>query len=101
MVARIYRPARNAMQSGKARTRVWILDFEPAKPKVVEPLMGYTSSGDMRQQVRLTFDTREQAVEYAERNGIAFEVEDTPRIARSRVSYSDNFKYDRVQPWTH
>ncbi|KAA0970715.1 ETC complex I subunit [Aureimonas fodinaquatilis] len=101
MVARIYRPARNAMQSGKAKTHAWVLDYEPVRAKQVEPLMGYTSTSDMRQQVRLKFETQEQAVEYCQRNGIAFEVEETPRIARSKVSYSDNFRYDRSQPWTH
>ena len=57
MVARIFRPSRSAMQSGKAKTHQWVLEFEASDPKRVEPLMGYTSSGDMRQQVRLTFDT--------------------------------------------
>jgi hypothetical protein len=70
MVARIYRPARTAMQSGKGRTREWLFLYEPEDPKTVEPLMGYTSSRDMRSQVRLSFATKELAIEYAERNGI-------------------------------
>ena len=59
MVARIYKPARNAMQSGTAKTKLWTLDYEPAQPRQVEPLMGYTSSGDMNSQLRLHFDTKE------------------------------------------
>ncbi|NDW07507.1 ETC complex I subunit [Jiella pacifica] len=101
MVARIFQPSRTAMQSGKAKTRLWVLEYEPAAPKEVEPLMGYTSSRDMRSQVRLTFDTKEQAIEYAERNGIDFRLEEQHPPKRVRVAYADNFKYDRRQPWTH
>ncbi|WAP67246.1 ETC complex I subunit [Jiella pelagia] len=101
MVARIFQPSRTAMQSGKAKTRRWVLEYEPAAPKEVEPLMGYTSSKDMRSQVKLTFDTKEQAIEYAERNGIDFRLEEPNAPKRVRVAYSDNFKYDRRQPWTH
>lgn len=101
MVARIFQPSRTAMQSGKAKTRLWVLEYEPAAPKEVEPLMGYTSSRDMRSQVRLTFDTKEQAIEYAERNGIDFRLEEQNPPKRVRVAYADNFKYDRRQPWTH
>src|SRR3954468_1529220 len=62
MAARIYKPAKTAMQSGTAKTKDWVLDYEPEQPRVVEPLMGWTSSGDMRQQVRLQFETKEEAV---------------------------------------
>ena len=65
MTARIYRPAKTAMQSGTAKTREWVLDYEPEQPREIEPLMGWTSSGDMRQQVRLQFATVEEAVAYA------------------------------------
>ena len=89
------------MQSGKAKTHLWMLEFEPESAKQVEPLMGYTSSSDMRSQVRLTFETKEQAIDYAERNEILFRVEEANVPKRARVAYSDNFKYDRRQPWTH
>ena len=69
MTARIFKPAKNAMQSGTAKTREWQLDYEPEQPRVVEPLMGWTSSGDMKQQVTLRFDTKEEAVAYCEREG--------------------------------
>jgi hypothetical protein len=71
MVARIYRPARTAMSSGEAKTHDWVLEFEPERPRTIEPLMGYTSSDDMRSQVRLQFPSKEAAIAYAERNGIA------------------------------
>ncbi|MFC0283309.1 ETC complex I subunit [Camelimonas abortus] len=102
MTARILQPARNVMQSGKAKSRRWLLAFDPASPREVEPLMGWTSSADTRQQLRLWFDTREEAVAFAERNGIPYRVEE-PRPSRPRrhVSYSDNFRPDRLAPWTH
>ena len=101
MIARIYRPAKTAMQSGKAKTKEWVLDFEPQEPREIEPLMGWTSSGDMRQQVRLRFDTSEEAVAYCERHGIAYQVF-TPRTpVRRGISYSDNFAFKRREAWTH
>ena len=74
MAARIYKPAKTAMQSGTAKTKDWVLDYEPEQPRAVEPLMGWTSSGDMRQQLRLRFETREEAVAYCERHGIPYQV---------------------------
>jgi hypothetical protein len=100
-VARIHKPAKSAMQSGTGRTKRWVLDFESATPKEVEPLMGWTSSDDTRQQVRLRFLTKEEAVAYCEDQGIAYRVFD-PKPARLQISsYSDNFAYTRRVPWTH
>lgn len=101
MVARIYRPAKTAMSSGLAKTHRWVLDFEPERAKTIEPLMGYTSSDDMETQVRLTFATKEEAIDYATRNGIAFQLFEPKQRTRANVAYSDNFRRDRVQPWTH
>ena len=101
MPARIYRPAKTAMQSGRARTQNWILEFEPERARSVEPLMGYTSSSDMRQQVRLRFPTRADAIAYAERNAIAYTVSDPRERAPKRMSYSDNFRFGRRENWTH
>jgi ETC complex I subunit conserved region len=101
MTARIYKPARTAMQSGQAKAKEWALDYEPEQAPTVEPLMGWTSSGDMRQQVHLSFDTKEEAVAFCERNGIAFRVFDSKPPVRPRISYSDNFAYTRRQAWTH
>ena len=101
MAARIYKPAKTAMQSGTARTKDWVVDFEPEQAREVEPLMGWTSSGDMRQQVRLRFDTSEQAVAYCEKHGIAYQLaEDKPQTRRT-ISYSDNFAFKRRGAWTH
>jgi ETC complex I subunit conserved region len=101
MTARIYKPAKTAMQSGLAKTKGWVLDFEPETPRTVEPLMGWTSSGDMRQQVRLTFSSKEEAVAYCERHGIAYQVTETVPPVRHGMSYSDNFSFKRRDAWTH
>ncbi|MCB1441230.1 MAG: ETC complex I subunit, partial [Nitratireductor sp.] len=77
------------------------LEFEPEKPRRIDPLMGYTSSGDMKSQVRLTFDTREEAVAYAEREGLAYRVDEPKQPVRRQISYAENFRYDRKTPWTH
>ena len=101
MPARIYKPSKAANQSGLARTKHWLLEFEQDRPREIEPLMGWTSSGDTRQQVRLWFDTKEEAIAYAERNGIAYRVFE-PKPATTKVlSYADNFKVNRFGQWTH
>ena len=100
-VARIYKPARTAMQSGAAKTKQWVLDYEPAEPREVEPLMGWTSSGDMRQQLRLRFDTKDEAIAYCERHGIPFQLSEPKERTRHGIAYADNFAYGRRSPWTH
>jgi hypothetical protein len=101
MTARIYKPARTAMQSGKANTREWTLDYEPEEARTVDPLMGWTSSGDMKQEVHLWFDTKEQAVAYCERNGIPYQVFESKPPVHQPASYSDNFAFPRREAWTH
>ncbi len=101
MAARIYRPARNAMQSGKGKTGAWILEFEAEAARGREPLMGWTSSGDMRQQVKLRFDTKEQAIAYAGREGLAYSVAPEAPVRLHRKSYSENFRWGRLDNWTH
>jgi hypothetical protein len=99
--ARIYKPAKTAMQSGTAKTKEWVLDFEPEQAREIEPLMGWTSSGDMGQQIRLRFDTAEEAIAYCERHGIAYQVFAPKRTVRAGMSYSDNFAFKRRDAWTH
>ncbi|MEE3501069.1 ETC complex I subunit [Acidiphilium acidophilum] len=100
--ARIFQPAKTAMQSGRAKTHRWVLEFEPAMAKVIDPLMGWTGSGDMMAtEVRLSFDTRDEAVAYAERCGIAYDIEIPTEHQRRPKAYADNFKFDRRGNWTH
>ncbi len=101
MTARIYRPAKDATQSGMGKTRLWRLEFMPESARSIEPLMGWTSSSDMNSQIKLNFETREEAVAYATRNGIPYRLEEPKEVARRTVSYSDNFRANRATPWTH
>jgi hypothetical protein len=101
MTARIYRPARTAMQSGTAQTKHWVLDYEPEEARVVEPLMGWTSSGDMKQQLKLRFDTKDEAVAYCEKHGIPYQVFEEQLPERRRMAYADNFAFKRRDAWTH
>ena len=101
MVARIYCPAKTAMQSGTAKTQYWVLDFEPVAPREADPLMGWASSSDMRQQLALRFSTKEDAVAYAARNGIPYRIYEPHTRKPFKRSYADNFKYGRMGSWTH
>ena len=89
------------MQSGRGNSRQWVLEHEPSEAREIEPLMGFTSSGDMRTQIRLSFATLEAAEAYAQKSGIAYAVQPEHKTTDKRVSYSDNFKFDRKTPWTH
>ncbi len=100
MTARIYLPARSATQSGEAKDK-WILEYEPEEPRAIEPLMGWVSSGDMKSQIKLRFDTKEEAIAYAERSGIAYRLEEPKPVERRILSYSDNFAPTRIVPWSH
>ena len=103
MLAKIYQPSRSAMQSGQAKTRDWVLEFVRADAKWIDPLMGWTGSDDMNSQVRLRFESRDEAVAYAERYGIAHEVFEPKKrrhILRQN-GYGDNFATGRRQAWTH
>lgn len=101
MRARIYQPAKNAMQSGRARTKQWLLEYEPQSPREPEPLMGWTSSDDMLSQIQLEFDTREEAIAYADKNAIPYQVFEPHKIRQAPKSYADNFRFDRKVPWSH
>jgi hypothetical protein len=101
MAARIYKPTKTAMQSGDARTREWVLEYEPEAPREIDPLMGWTSSRDMKSQLRLAFATKEEAIAYAERNGIAFAIVEPKPRTTVRKAYSDNFRFGRKGAWTH
>ena len=89
------------MQSGNARTRAWLLEFEPASPRRIDPLMGWTSSTDTLSQVRLEFDTRDEAIAYAQKHAITYDLFEPHDPARGPKSYADNFRYDRKVPWSH
>ena len=101
MAVRIFKPAKTAMQSGEARTKEWVLEFEPQSAPSVDPLMGWTSSSDMKSQVRLEFDTRDEAIAYATREGLAYTLSEPKPRKPIRKSYADNFRFGRIGNWTH
>lgn len=102
MSARIYKPAQNAMQSGPGDDH-WVLEFEPAEKRRIDPLMGWTGSGDMRSQVKLKFETKEAALAYARKHGIVAIVQEPPKakpVIRP-MGYGGNFASNRRVPWSH
>jgi len=103
MPARIYKPARNVMQSGTAKTKNWVLEFPNQTGREVDPLMGWTSSADTQAQVRLRFPTKEAALDYAKEHGIdAVVVEPHSRKPNIRPGgYGENFATNRRAVWTH
>lgn len=101
MFAKIYRPAKTAMQSGKAQTRKWRLEFAPSMAPPTDPLMGWTGSLDANGQVRMSFDTVEQAIAFARAHNIPHQVTEPPAPKRAVKSYSDNFAFRRREPWSH
>ncbi len=103
MRARIYRPAKTAMSSGTAKTHQWVLEFAPASAREIDPLMGWTSSDDTQAQVKLRFDSKEAALDYAADRGIeAVVVEPKTRKPNLRpIGYGENFATSRRGPWTH
>ena len=102
MRVRIFQRPKTAMQSGVAGTENWVLEFAPTLPEVNDPLMGWWGRGDTRGQVKLRFDTREQAVAYAEANGFAYDVEIPPAPVKHKPKvYADNFRFGRSENWTH
>ncbi len=101
MTARIYKPSRNAMQSGKGKNSAWLLEHEATSQAAADPLMGWTSSNDTQTQVKLSFATREEAEAYAKRKGIAYTVMSETPVRLHKKSYSDNFKFGRTDNWTH
>jgi hypothetical protein len=93
--ARILRPAKTAMQSGRAGTRRWVLEYEPATPREPDPLMGWASAGDTLNQVRLKFETLDEAKQFAEKKGLDYVVVEPQERTFKPKNYADNFRYDR------
>lgn len=101
MTALIYQPDKNAMQSGRAKTRKWVLEYLPSGHRALDPLTGWTGSDDMQAQIRLEFATQADAVRYAKSHGIEYQVIEKSARVRKSKAYSDNFAAGRRQSWTH
>ena len=103
MQALIYQPAKSAMSSGQGNSKAWVLEYTPGEARRIDPLMGWTGSGDMQSQVKLRFASREEAVAYAEKHGLAYTVEE-PKRRKPNVrpmGYAGNFAHNRRGAWTH
>ena len=93
----IYQPTKTAMQSGRGNTEVWRIDIQPERAKRPEPLMGWSGGGDTTQQLKLTFDSRDEAIAYAQRQGWHYTIEAPAERTLKAKSYADNFRYDRIR----
>ena len=98
---KIYRPAKTATQSGRARSARWVLEFPTALAQRRDSLMGWAGRGDTRRQVRLEFDSEDDAVAFARRNGLSYAVEPARERRVRPKSYADNFRFGREGNWTH
>ena len=103
MFARIYQPAKTAMSSGTSKTKFWVLEFAPTEERYLDPLMGWTSSDETQTQVRLEFETKDAALDYAELNNISATVQDSRKRALNirAGGYGENFATYRREIWTH
>jgi len=101
MRARIYQPAKTAMQSGRAKTRKWVLEYEPTRRQQLDPLMGWPGGSNTMGQVRLSFDTLDDAVAYARKHGLAYNVQQPKERNIRTKAYADNFAVSRKVPWSH
>jgi len=94
-LARIYQPAKTAMQSGRAKTHKWVLEYEPATRRAPDPLMGWSSAGDTLNEVQLRFATLDEAVAFAKQHGLDYDVVPPHQRTPKPKAYADNFRYDR------
>jgi len=103
MLARIFKTGKTAMQSGTARAEHWVLEFDSSESKKIDPLMGWTSSGDMDSQVKLSFESKDEAIAYADQKGITYTLQE-PKERKHVIrngGYGDNFATNRKETWTH
>lgn len=92
MTARIFQKPKNAMQSGRALTSQWVLEYEPSERKLPDPMTGWAGSGDTKQQLQLKFASLDEAKAYAEKNDIAYSIVQTPPRKLKIQAYADNFR---------
>ena len=94
-VAKIYRPAKTAMQSGRAKTQRWLLEFERPAPGRPDALMGWNTMPDTIAEVKLWFETKEEAVAYATAKNIPYTVQEPHKAVQQPKAYAENFSYTR------
>ena len=101
MTIKIYKPSKTAMQSGLGKTKKWLAEYISDVDNVKDTLMGWNSSLDTQSQIKIFFETKEQAIAWAKNNNYQFNVE-APKIKKIKPkSYASNFDINRKEPWTH
>ena len=101
MTIKIYKPSKSSMQSGQRNTKKWLAEYISDYEQVKDTLMGWNSSLDTKSQIKVFFETKEQAIAWAKKNNYQFYVEE-PKIKKIKPkSYASNFDINRKEPWTH
>ena len=101
MTIKIYKPTKTSMQSGFKKTKLWLAEYISEVEKVKDTLMGWNSSLDTKEQIRIFFDTKDQAIEWAKKNGEQFIVVEPKERKIKPKNYASNFDMNRKEPWTH
>lgn len=91
MRVNIYQPVKSVTQSGKGNNK-WVLEFERDTKKIISPLMGWIGSNDMKEEIKMSFSTKERAIEFAEKNNLDYKVYEPQARKVITRSYADNFK---------
>ena len=101
MTIKIYKPSKTAMQSGLGKTKKWLAEYISNENTVKDNLMGWNSSSDTKSQIKVFFDSKEQAIEWAKNNNYQYFVEE-PKVRKVKIkSYESNFDINRKESWTH
>ena len=101
LIAKIYQPAKSSMQSGRAKISSWVLEFEQTTPKKIDELMGWCGSGDVYGQIKIIFSNKSEAIAFAKVNKITYRVAESKKQRYRAKNYSENFSFNRLQPWSH
>jgi len=101
MTIKIYKPAKSSMQSGLGKTKQWIAEYITETDKVKDTLMGWNSSLDTKEQIKMFFDTKEQAIEWSKKNNQQFIIIEPKERKIKPKNYASNFDMNRKEPWTH
>ena len=101
MTVKIYKPSKTAMQSGRGKTKQWLAEYISETDNKKDSLMGWNSSADTKSQIKLFFDTKYQAIDWAKNCGYQFYVEEPKGRNIKPKSYAANFDIDKKEPWTH
>ena len=101
MTIKIYKPSKTAMQSGIGNTKKWLAEYISDTEQVKDTLMGWNSSLDTKSQIKVFFETKEQAIEWAQNNNYQYCVEDPKKRKIKPKNYASNFDINRKESWTH